>query len=100
MRHGRILLVHECPRRRVSMQCRTTACVPVLLLLASLSPARAGPPDIILVTADALRADHLSVNGYPRATSPSIDAFARSAWHFADALTVIPKTGPSFATLF
>jgi arylsulfatase len=53
-----------------------------------------------LITADALRADHLSINGYPRRTSPNIDAFAEGSWHFTQAMTVIPKTGPSFATLF
>ena len=26
-------------------------------------------PDIVLITADALRADHLSINGYPRERS-------------------------------
>jgi arylsulfatase A-like enzyme len=57
-------------------------------------------PHIILITSDTLRADHLSVNGYPRETSPSIDAFAGEAWHFTDAITVIPKTGPAFATMF
>jgi arylsulfatase len=70
------------------------------LLATSFAQAAAAPPDIILVTADALRADHLSINGYPRATSPTMDGFARSAWHFTEALSVIPKTGPSFATLF
>lgn len=58
------------------------------------------PPDVILITADALRADHLSVNGYPRRTSPSIDRFADRAWHFTDAVTVIPKTAPAFTSLF
>jgi len=72
----------------------------LLLLVAPLAAAAAAPPNIVLVTADALRADHLSITGYARATSPAIDAFARSAWLFTDALTVIPKTGPSFATLF
>jgi len=57
-------------------------------------------PHVVLVTADALRADHLSVNGYPRHTSPNIDAFAGESWNFAQATSVIPKTGPSFATLF
>ncbi len=57
-------------------------------------------PHVVLVTADALRADHLSINGYPRETTPAIDAFARVSWHFTQAITVIPKTGPSFATLF
>ena len=31
------------------------------------------PPDILLVTIDTLRADHLGLYGYPRATSPHID---------------------------
>ena len=57
-------------------------------------------PHIILVTSDTLRADHLSLHGYARATSPRIDGFASQAWQFRDAVTVIPKTGPSFATIF
>jgi arylsulfatase len=68
-----------------------------LALLACGSPP---PPHIVLFSADALRADHLSLSGYPRQTSPRIDAFARGAWHFEQAITVVPKTGPSFATLF
>ncbi len=51
-------------------------------------------PHIVLITADALRADHLSINGYEAATSPNIDAFARTSWHFMDAITVIPKFHP------
>jgi len=57
-------------------------------------------PHILLITADALRADHLGFNGYPRSTSPSLDTFAESAVNFDQAISVIPKTGPSFATLF
>jgi arylsulfatase A-like enzyme len=57
-------------------------------------------PHILLITADALRADHLSLNGYPRTTSPALDEFAGDAINFEQAISVIPKTGPSFATLF
>jgi arylsulfatase len=57
-------------------------------------------PHIILITSDALRPDHLSVHGYARATSPEIDDFAGQVWHFTDAVTVIPKTGPAFTTMF
>jgi arylsulfatase A-like enzyme len=62
--------------------------------------AEAPPPHLVLFTADTLRPDHLSLNGYARETSPRIDAFARQAWHFAGAFSVIPKTAPSFATMF
>ncbi len=57
-------------------------------------------PHLILITADALRADHLSYAGYPRQTSPHIDEFADNATQFSQAITVIPKTGPSFTTMF
>jgi arylsulfatase A-like enzyme len=55
---------------------------------------------IFLVTADTLRSDHLSFHGYPRDTAPRLAAFAREAWDFTQALTVLPKTGPSFTTHF
>ena len=44
------------------------------------------PPDILLVTIDALRADHLSSYGYPLFTSPTLDAFARHAVRFTNAI--------------
>src|SRR5215831_13548719 len=33
-------------------------------------------PDVILVTIDALRYDHVSADGYSRLTSPMLDAFS------------------------
>ncbi len=74
----------------------------ILLLLSAACGGRerARLPHIVLITSDTLRADHLSLNGYPRETSPEIDAFASRAWHFPEAVTVIPKTAPSFATIF
>ncbi len=33
-------------------------------------------PDIVLITIDTLRADHLSCYGYPRNTTPTLDALA------------------------
>jgi hypothetical protein len=35
-----------------------------------------GSPNILLVTIDTLRADHLGCYGYSRATSPNLDALA------------------------
>ena len=58
------------------------------------------PPHIVLVTADTLRTDHLSLFGYARETSPNLDAFAEGADVFSQAFSVIPKTAPSFTTIF
>lgn len=49
------------------------------MLVAALACGRApaGPPNVVLVTFDALRQDHLSFNGYSRPTSPNLDWLAR-----------------------
>lgn len=57
-------------------------------------------PHIVLITSDTLRPDHLSHRGYARETSPNLDAFAAEVWDFRRAITVVPKTGPSFTTMF
>jgi arylsulfatase A-like enzyme len=56
-------------------------------------------PDILLVTVDTLRPDHLSAYGHPRPTSPRIDALARDGIRFERAYAPAPWTVPSVATL-
>jgi arylsulfatase A-like enzyme len=51
---------------------------------------------VLLITIDTLRADHLGLYGYKRATSPNLDAFARGAMVFDRAYTYWPKTRASF----
>ncbi|MEW5901944.1 MAG: sulfatase, partial [Acidobacteriota bacterium] len=73
-----------------------------LIFLAACSTARRGEselPNIILITIDALRADHLSCYGYPFPTSPHIDDLARKSIVFEDAFCTVPKTSGSFASL-
>jgi arylsulfatase A-like enzyme len=55
--------------------------------------------DLLLVTIDALRPDHLGVYGYERATSPSLDALARDAVVFERAYTATPQTSYAVASL-
>jgi arylsulfatase A-like enzyme len=62
------------------------------------SPAR--PPGVVLVTVDTLRADHLGLAGYPRDTSPHLDALAREGTAFARAYSVSATTGAAHASLF
>ena len=55
--------------------------------------------NVLLVTIDTLRADHLGCYGYRRATSPRIDALARRGVVFEQAYSYWPKTRGSFVAL-
>jgi arylsulfatase A-like enzyme len=72
-------------------------------VLPSACPAAETPPagrSVILVVIDCLRADHLSLYGYGRPTSPNIDAFAGDAAVFRQAVSQAPTTLLSFASIF
>lgn len=58
------------------------------------------PLNILLISIDTLRADHLGAYGYRRKTSPALDRFASTATVFENAYSVIPTTIPSHASLF
>ena len=55
--------------------------------------------NVLLVTIDTLRADHLGLYGYRRATSPHLDALAQRATVFDQAYTYWPKTRGSFVAI-
>jgi hypothetical protein len=61
-------------------------------------PTRPGA-DVVLITIDALRADHVGAYGYPRATTPNIDALARRAVRFERAYAQAPHTSFSIASM-
>lgn len=74
----------------------------LLVLLVGCSPA-AGPeppPDVVVVTIDTLRADHLGGYGYPRETSPNLDALAASGVRFEACRAPMATTLPSHLSLF
>jgi arylsulfatase A-like enzyme len=66
---------------------------------AETAPLPAGS-NILLITVDTLRADHLSSYGYVRPTSPVIDRLAAEGVRFDQAQVQWPKTTPSFASMF
>lgn len=59
-----------------------------------------GPPNLVLVTVDTLRADHLGFAGYARDTSPHLDALAREGVWFSRCYAPSSTTGASHASLF
>lgn len=80
----------------------------ILLALCACEPAKPPAPspatsaprtNVLLVTIDTLRADHLGAYGYRRPTSPRLDAFAKRAVVFDQAYTYWPKTRGSFVAM-
>jgi len=82
------------------------------LLLAALLLAAAAAPatvlakqkheqtNLILVTVDTLRADHLGFAGYPRDTSPNLDRLARDGTWFPRFYSQSATTGAAHASIF
>ena len=63
-------------------------------------PHAAGPPpNIILITVDTLRPDHLGCYGYRRPTSPSIDSLAARGVRFENARTAATYTPQAVPSL-
>lgn len=56
--------------------------------------------NLLLITIDTLRADHLSCYGYPRPTSAEIDRLAKEGAQFRDATVPRGQTWPSLTSLF
>ena len=57
-------------------------------------------PNILLIVLDTVRADRLSVYGYPRLTTPSLELLAKRAIRFANARSTAPWTLASHASMF
>jgi arylsulfatase A-like enzyme len=71
----------------------------LLLAGAPLAPGAFKGRSVVLVSIDTLRADHLGAYGYPRPTSPTIDALARESLLFERAYSQSSLTAPSHMTM-
>jgi arylsulfatase A-like enzyme len=56
--------------------------------------------NVVLVSFDTLRADHVGFHGYRRATTPNLDRFAGRAVVFENAISQSAWTRPSHASMF
>jgi arylsulfatase A-like enzyme len=65
----------------------------------NLPPAAANAPNVLLIVLDTLRADHLTVYGYKRPTSPNIDRLAHQGVLFENAYSNSSWTVPSHASM-
>lgn len=87
------------PRRpRLARGLLTVLGVAALLPLAGCRE-RPRPSHVLLVSIDSLRADHLGAYGYPKETSPHIDALAREGTLFERAVSSTSWTLPAHVAL-
>src|SRR5208282_632645 len=71
------------------------------LPLCSGSSAEVKPaPNVVVITIDTLRADHLGCYGYKQIHTPNIDGLASDAVRFERAYTPVPVTLPAHTVIF
>ena len=66
---------------------------------AAAVPPRRAAPNVILITIDTLRADHLGCYGATDVKTPTLDALARDGVVFERAISQVPLTWPSHAAI-
>ena len=78
--------------------------VPLLVAIAVTSataaPAPPPAPNVVVITIDTLRPDHLGCYGYKQIHTPNIDALAADGYRFERAYTPVPVTLPSHTVIF
>ncbi len=88
---------------------RIAATAALAVLAAAVLPLDGGPPpshasypgrrNVVLIVLDSLRADHLSILGYGRNTTPAIDSLANEGAVFTKMIVDVPRTFPSWVSM-
>jgi len=68
-------------------------------ILASAAPPVDVPPNVVLITIDTVRADHVGCYGYQLIETPNLDALAGGGVRFANAYTPVPITLPAHSVI-
>jgi arylsulfatase A-like enzyme/tetratricopeptide (TPR) repeat protein len=88
-------------RRRLAIL--AAACAATAILLSRADVAGVGEvstrPNLLLITLDTVRADHLGAYGWSAAATPVLDEMAHEGVRFADATAQSPLTAPAHAAL-
>lgn len=105
-----VMLAKDMPglsrRRVVTAIAILTGCLGIVISICLYYPPKRelpilqGRPNIIFIGSDSLRWDYLSCNGYPRSTTPNIDALALEGINFSNCYAPIASTLESFVSLF
>ncbi len=98
--------VLDAARRRYSSIRNTAMCSIVFLSLLNICVIIDGRinlphgPNVILISVDTLRVDHLGCYGYSKNTTPNIDRFSKESVLFENCIVQAPSTLPSHASMF
>ncbi len=81
------------------LQFLTAAAVLLPCVQAATVPARRPRPNVILITIDTVRADHIGCYGATDVKTPTLDGIARDGIVFERAISQVPLTWPSHAAI-
>jgi choline-sulfatase len=81
------------------LQFLTAAAVLLPCVQAATVPARRPRPNVILITIDTVRADHIGCYGATDIKTPTLDGLARDGIVFERAISQVPLTWPSHAAI-
>ncbi|MBP7584467.1 MAG: sulfatase-like hydrolase/transferase, partial [Spirochaetes bacterium] len=56
-------------------------------------------PNILILSSDAVRPDHLSANGYERATTPNLDRLVKESLQYRGVMSALPRTFPAWVSM-
>lgn len=88
------------PSQRILHSAGLAAALSAALVFSACRPAVKGNGlNVLFVTVETTRADHLGLYGYGRDTSPSLTAWAAGGAVFESHSSVSPRTNPSLAAL-
>src|SRR5581483_11406974 len=73
--------------------------VPVVMPMPTPAPRTDGPPNLLLITMDTVRADQLGAYGHPFVKTPAIDDLAAQGARFDMHVVQQPQTNPSHASI-
>src|SRR5712672_2348714 len=99
---GGLLTSRPMPDASRSVAAPLLLCVFLLVsthALAATPTTRKSPINVVLVTIDTVRADHLSCYGAENIQTPTLDALAHDGVVFERAISQVPLTWPSHAAI-
>ncbi|NOZ19526.1 MAG: sulfatase-like hydrolase/transferase [Planctomycetes bacterium] len=86
-------------RRKIALTIASAIVVLAALLAVLLPRLGARPRNVLLITIDTLRPDHLGCYGYGNIRTPNIDRLAEEGVRFEKVVVPVPLTTPSHASI-